>query len=140
MPTCRSTTTTVTEQIEIRTSDDVVRVRQRTRALAVEAGLSLVDQTKIVTAASELARNTLDYGGGGQVLVELVAAPRRGVRLCFADEGPGIADVEAALRDGYTTGNGLGLGLGGARRLSSDFTLDTAPGRGTRITITRWKP
>ena len=139
MPNCRSTTT-VTEQLAIRTSDDVVRVRQRTRALAVEAGLSLVDQTKIVTAASELARNTLDYGGGGRVLIELVLAPRRGVRLCFSDEGPGILDVEAALRDGYTTGTGLGLGLGGARRLASDFTLDTAPGKGTRVTITRWKP
>ena len=130
----------MTEQHEIRTSDDVVRVRQRTRALAVEAGLSLVDQTKIVTAASELARNTLDYGGGGRVAMELVSAPRRGVRLCFSDEGPGIPDVEAALRDGYTTGNGLGLGLGGARRLASDFSLDTAPGQGTRVTITRWKP
>lgn len=128
------------EQLDIRTSDDVVRVRQRTRALAVEAGLGLVDQTKIVTAASELARNTLDYGGGGRVRIELVAnGARRGVRLCFEDEGPGIANVDAALRDGYTTGTGLGLGLGGARRLSSDFALETAVGRGTRVTIARWK-
>lgn len=128
------------EQLDIRTSDDVVRVRQRTRALAVEAGLSLVDQTKIVTAASELARNTLDYGGGGRVRIELVAnGARRGVRLCFEDEGPGIPNVDAALRDGYTTGTGLGLGLGGARRLSSDFALETAVGRGTRVTIARWK-
>lgn len=128
------------EQLDIRTSDDVVRVRQRTRALAVEAGLGLVDQTKIVTAASELARNTLDYGGGGRVRIELVAnGARRGVRLCFEDDGPGIANVDAALRDGYTTGTGLGLGLGGARRLSSDFALETAVGRGTRVTIARWK-
>jgi serine/threonine-protein kinase RsbT len=129
----------VIETIEIHTSQDVVRVRQRVRAFAVEAGLGLVDQTKIVTAASELARNTLDYGGGGTAELQLVTAPQRGVRLVFADQGPGIADVEAALRDGYTTGTGLGLGLGGAKRLSSTFHIESAPGRGTRVTIARWK-
>jgi serine/threonine-protein kinase RsbT len=107
--------------------------------VAVEAGLSLVDQTKIVTAASELARNTLDYGGGGTVSIELVAGPRRGVRMCFEDQGPGIPDIAAALRDGFTTGNGLGLGLGGAKRLSSEFAIDSMPGQGTRVTIARLK-
>jgi serine/threonine-protein kinase RsbT len=129
----------VAERIEIRTSGDVVRIRQRVRALAVQAGMGLVDQTKIITAASELARNTLDYGGGGFADLDVVAAPHPGVRLVFSDEGPGIKDVEAALRDGYTTGNGLGLGLGGAKRLSSEFAIESAPGRGTRITIARWK-
>jgi len=129
----------VTERIDIRGSEDVVRVRQRVRALAVEAGLGLVDQTKVVTAASELARNTLDYGGGGTADMEVVAAPRRGVRLTFTDQGPGIKDIETALRDGYTTGSGLGLGLGGAKRLSSEFRIESAPGRGTRVTIARWK-
>jgi serine/threonine-protein kinase RsbT len=129
----------VNETLEIRKSEDVVRVRQKVRLVAVEAGLSLVDQTKIITAASELARNTLDYGGGGSVTIELVAAPRRGVRMVFVDQGPGIADVEVALRDGYTTGNGLGLGLGGAKRLASEFAIQSTPGQGTRITIGRYK-
>jgi serine/threonine-protein kinase RsbT len=129
----------VTERIDIRGSEDVVRVRQRVRALAVEAGLSLVDQTKVVTAASELARNALDYAGGGTVDLDVLGAPRRGVRLTFIDQGPGIKDIDAALRDGYTTGNGLGLGLGGAKRLSSEFHLESTPGQGTRVTIARWK-
>jgi serine/threonine-protein kinase RsbT len=103
-------------------------------------GFSLVDQTKLVTAASELARNTLIYGGGGTVLVELVVnGVRRGVRLTFEDQGPGIPDVTLALKDGYTSGQGLGLGLGGARRLVNDFTIDSAPGSGTRVMIARWK-
>ena len=127
------------ETLQIRSSDDVVRVRQRARAFAVEAGLTLVDQTKIVTAASELARNTLDYGGGGTVEIEALPAPQRGVRLTFVDQGPGIADIEAALRDGYTTGNGLGLGLGGAKRLSSEFHIESRPGQGTRVRIARWR-
>ena len=127
------------ETLQIRSSDDVVRVRQRVRLFAVEAGMTLVDQTKIVTAASELARNTLDYGGGGTVEIEALAAPQRGVRLTFADQGPGIADIEAALRDGYTTGNGLGLGLGGAKRLSSEFHVESWPGQGTRGRIARWR-
>jgi serine/threonine-protein kinase RsbT len=132
--------TTRTERLPIRSADDVVRVRQQARGLAVEAGLSIVDQTKIVTAASELARNTLDYGGGGEVLLEaLEDGGRRGVRLTFDDQGPGIADVELALRDGYTTGTGLGLGLGGARRLSNEFFIESRVGEGTRVSITRWK-
>jgi serine/threonine-protein kinase RsbT len=109
---------TKTERVDIRQSDDVVRVRQVTRTFAVEVGLSLVDQTKIVTAASELARNTLDYGGGGEVTVEVLdQGGRRGLRLTFEDKGAGIADIEQALKDGFTSGKGLGLGLGGAKRL-----------------------
>ena len=127
------------ERLEIQASEDVVRVRQRVRTLAVEAGLGLVDQTKIVTAASELARNTLDYGGGGSVEIEAATLPRRGVRMTFVDNGPGIKDIDAALRDGFTTGNGLGLGLGGAKRLASEFSIESRPGEGTRITIARWK-
>ncbi len=120
----------------VRSSEDVVGVRQVVREWSIAAGLGLVDQTKIVTAASELARNLLDYGGGGTMTIEaLNDGPRRGVRLTFEDQGPGIADVEQALRDGYTSGSGLGLGLGGARRLSNEFTIDSRPGEGTRITI-----
>jgi len=129
----------VTERLEIRDSKDVVRVRQRVRALAIDAGLSLIDQTKIVTAASELARNTLDYAGGGSVDMEVVNGAYRGVRLTFTDEGPGIGNIDEALRDGFSTGDGLGLGLGGARRLSSEFAIRSEPGKGTRVTIARWK-
>jgi serine/threonine-protein kinase RsbT len=132
--------TTKTERVEIRSADDVVGVRQQTRTLAVEAGLSLVDQTKIITAASELARNTLDYGGGGEVRMEILEdGGRRGVRLVFEDQGPGIADIQQALKDGFTSGSGLGLGLGGARRLSNGVLIDSKVGVGTKITITRWK-
>ncbi len=128
------------ERLEVRTSDDVVRARQVTRSLALEAGLSLVDQTKIVTAASELARNMLDYGGGGVVLLDVLeAGARRGLRLIFEDQGPGIADIETALKDGYTTGKGMGLGLGGARRLCNEFSIVSKPGEGTKVTIARWK-
>ncbi|HEY7205209.1 MAG TPA: anti-sigma regulatory factor [Methylomirabilota bacterium] len=128
------------ETLAIHSDEDVVRVRQVTRQWAVEIGLSLVDQTKIVTAASELARNTLIHGGGGTArLEELAESGRRGLGLTFEDKGPGIADVTQALRDGYTSGSGLGLGLGGARRLSSTFDITSAPGRGTCIRITRWK-
>jgi serine/threonine-protein kinase RsbT len=124
----------------VRTAEDVVRVRQSVRTWAVQIGLNLVDQTKIVTAASELARNMLDYGGGGDVRLEHVEnGIRKGLRLTFEDKGPGIADVEKAMRDGYTTGTGLGLGLSGARRLSSEFEIISKPGEGTRVTITRWK-
>src|SRR5215475_4675704 len=118
-----------TERLDIRSSDDVVKVRQQTRVLAAHAGLSLVDQTKIITAASELARNALDYGGGGEVLIEVLHdGGRRGVRLIFEDKGQGIPDIQAALKDGFTTGTGLGLGLGGARRLSNEFSIESAVG------------
>jgi serine/threonine-protein kinase RsbT len=131
---------TRTERKSIHSGDDVVRVRQAVRTFAVEAGLGLVDQTKIVTAASELARNTLDYGGGGEVRIELLQeGRRRGVRLTFEDEGPGIPDIGLALTDHYTTGGGLGLGLSGAKRLSNEFHLESTVGIGTRVVIARWK-
>jgi serine/threonine-protein kinase RsbT len=124
----------------IQSSEDVVRVRQVARERAIAQGFSLVDQTKIVTAASELARNTLEYGGGGEVTVEtLNDGVRRGVRLTFSDKGPGIEKIELALKDGYTTGSGLGLGLGGAKRLSNEFSIDSKPGEGTRVMIARWR-
>jgi serine/threonine-protein kinase RsbT len=127
-------------KLEIRSSEDVVRVRQAVRALALKCGLTLVDQTKIVTAASELARNTLDYGGGGTITLESVMnGTRTGVRLTFEDHGPGIPDINLALKDGWTTGSGLGLGLSGAKRLSNEFDLRSRPGEGTRVTVTRWK-
>jgi serine/threonine-protein kinase RsbT len=126
--------------LEIRASEDVVRVRQSVRTAAVDIGLTLIDQTKIITAASEIARNTLDYGGGGRVLIEQVSNGfRRGLRLIFEDEGPGIADLELALKDGYTTSSGLGLGLSGAKRLSSEFEISSKIGEGTRVTLTKWK-
>ena len=132
--------TTKSERLDIRSSDDVVRVRQLARTMALAAGLSLVGQTKIITAASELARNTLDYGGGGFVLAELVeAVGRRGLRLTFVDQGPGIPDVATALKDGFSTGKGMGLGLGGARRLSNEFSIHSKPGEGTKVVIARWK-
>jgi serine/threonine-protein kinase RsbT len=128
------------ETRDVRDSDDVVKVRQAVREWAVACGFSLVDQTKVVTAASELARNAVLYGGGGTVRLEsLNDGVRRGLRLVFEDQGPGIPDVDQALRDGFTTGAGLGLGLGGARRLVNDFHIDSKPGSGTRVTITRWK-
>ena len=133
-------TVTRSDTLQIRASDDVVRVRQEVRLRAVEIGLSLVDQTKIVTAASELARNTLEYGGGGDLLIEcLQDGGRRGLRLTFTDQGPGIPDLDLALTDGYTSGKGLGLGLSGARRLSNDFRIDSKPGEGTQVMIARWK-
>jgi serine/threonine-protein kinase RsbT len=129
-----------TEKLPVETSEDVVRVRQAVRAWAVELGFSLVDQTKVVTAASELARNTVVHGGGGTCELEIIQTDnRRGLRLTFVDQGPGIADVEQAMRDGFTSGNGLGLGLGGARRLSSEFDIRSQPGAGTLVQIVRWK-
>jgi serine/threonine-protein kinase RsbT len=126
-------------ELPITRDDDVVRVRQAVRAAAVAAKLSLVDQTKLVTAASELARNTLIYGGGGQADIEPVANERRkGVRVVFTDTGPGIADLDLALTDGYTSGNGMGLGLSGARRLVDEFDIVTAAGEGTRVSVTKW--
>lgn len=126
-------------ELPITRDDDVVRVRQAVRAAAVAAKLSLVDQTKLVTAASELARNTLIYGGGGQADIEPVANDRRkGVRVVFTDTGPGIADLDLALTDGYTSGNGMGLGLSGARRLVDEFDIVSAVGGGTRVSVTKW--
>jgi serine/threonine-protein kinase RsbT len=128
------------EELPLRSDEDVVRARQATRQWSVEIGFSLVDQTKIVTAASELARNTIIHGGGGRLRLEsLNDGPRRGLRLVFEDQGPGIPDVQMALRDGFTTGTGLGLGLGGSRRLMSEFEISSSPGQGTRITTVRWK-
>ncbi len=131
MPSC---------DMSIQSSQDVVLVRQAVRQLAVKLGFSLVDQTKIVTAASELARNTLDYGGGGTVKVEALQDEMRwGLRLVFEDSGPGIPDIDLALKDGYTTGGGLGMGLGGAKRLVNEFHIVSRVGEGTSITMTKWK-
>jgi serine/threonine-protein kinase RsbT len=128
------------ERMPLKRSEDIVLMRQVVRERAIAQGLSLVDQTKIVTAASELARNTVLYGGGGEVEIELVVnGSRRGVRLVFTDRGPGIAEIELAMKDGYTTGGGLGLGLGGAKRLSNEFSIESRPGEGTRVEITRWQ-
>ena len=128
------------EEVPIASVDDIVKVRQHVRDWAVSAGFSLVDQTKLVTAASELARNTLVYGNGGEMRIELLLnESRRGLRMTFIDNGPGIQDVQLALKDGYTTGGGLGLGLGGAKRLSQDFSIESKPGQGTRVVIGRWK-
>jgi serine/threonine-protein kinase RsbT len=129
-----------TDTRPIRSDSDVVLVRQQVRGWAVELGFGLVDQTKIVTAASELARNALIYGGGGTVRLEaLNDGLRRGLRLTFEDNGPGIADLELAMKDGYSTGTGLGLGLSGAKRLCNEFDLHSTVGKGTRVTIARWK-
>ena len=128
------------DTMPVKSSEDVVRVRQEVRARSAASGFSLVDQTKLVTAASEIARNTVIYGGGGTLqLTVLRNGVRRGVRLIFEDQGPGIADLERAMSDGYTSGSGLGLGLGGARRLCNEFEIASAPGQGTRITLARWK-
>jgi serine/threonine-protein kinase RsbT len=126
--------------LDIATSDDVVRVRALVRDAAVELGFSIVDQTKVVTAASELARNTYTYGGGGRFRLEILTSDsRHGLRLVFEDDGPGIADIEQAFRDGFTTGSGLGMGLGGARRLVNEFQIESTPGAGTKIVATRWR-
>ncbi|WP_228982255.1 anti-sigma regulatory factor [Paraburkholderia gardini] len=127
--------------LPITNDGQIVRLRQYVRERAVEQGLSLVDQTKLVTAASELARNTLMHGGGGEAQCDVLERNgRRGVRLVFVDRGPGIADISRALTDGFTSGNGLGLGLGGARRLCDEFDIRSTPGEGTTVTITKWKP
>jgi serine/threonine-protein kinase RsbT len=130
----------VAETLPLQSSEHVVIVRQAVRQRALELGFSLVDQTKIITAASELGRNAIQHGGGGQAIVEVISeGARRGLRLTFEDKGPGIADITVAMRDGYSTGNGLGLGLSGAKRLSNEFAITSAPGQGTRVVITRWK-
>ncbi len=127
------------EVIQVRTQQDIVNARHLVRTRAVAAGLRLIDQTKIVTAASELARNTVSYGGGGTLRVETVEdGLRRGLRLTFEDHGPGIADISLALTDGYTTSGGMGLGLSGSRRLVNEFDIWSKPGEGTRVTVTRW--
>jgi serine/threonine-protein kinase RsbT len=128
------------DELPIRSGDDVVRVRQQVRSAAAACGLSLIDQTKLVTAASELARNALIHGGGGQAQVEPVTSPtgRKGIRVTFTDTGPGIADLDLALTDGWTSGEGLGLGLSGARRLVDEFELTSAPGAGTSVMVSKW--
>ena len=128
------------ETIEVRDAQDIVHVRRVVRQRAVSLGFGLVDQTKIVTASSELARNTLDYGGGGTARIDVIENNKRsGIRITFEDQGPGIADIELALKDGYTTGSGLGLGLGGAKRLSDHFEITSQAGVGTKVSILRWK-
>jgi serine/threonine-protein kinase RsbT len=127
------------ETIPIQSEPDIVAVRRLVRESSSQIGLSLVDQTKVVTAASELARNTLIYGGGGAMQLERLNGPRLGVRLTFSDNGPGIPDIELALRDGFTTGAGLGLGLGGTKRLVNEFEIQSKAGQGTKVVITRWK-
>ena len=128
------------ETASLQSEQDVVSARQLVRRLTQQLDFSLVEQTKLVTAASELARNTVKYGLGGEMRCEVVLdGPRKGLRLRFVDEGPGIADVEQALRDGFTTGGGLGMGLSGAKRLVHEFSIETAPGKGTRVTVTRWR-
>ncbi len=128
-----------TEDIPVKTDPDVVSVRRRVREVSAQLGFSLVDQTKVVTAASELARNTIIHGGGGSMRLETLNGPRLGLRLTFEDNGPGIPNIELALRDGFTTGSGLGRGLGGAKRLVSEFDVTSREGEGTKVTITRWK-
>jgi len=128
------------ETLTIGSSSDVVMVRQAVRTAAAGLGFSLVDQTKIVTAASELARNTFEHGGGGTARLEIVTQGiRRGIRLTFEDKGPGISDLTLALKDGYTTGGGMGLGLSGSRRLVNEFDIASKAGEGTRVTVTKWK-
>jgi serine/threonine-protein kinase RsbT len=132
---------TAPECMTIREQSDVVRIRHAVRALANELRFSVVDQTKIVTAASELGRNTLVHGHGGSCSIEALQQDGRvGIRLTFEDQGPGIADIQLALKDGYTSGDGMGLGLGGARRLMSEFEIISSPGKGTRVSVIRWKP
>lgn len=128
------------EVLQLRSDSDVVRSRQAVRAMCAEAGFTLVDQTKMVTAASELARNTVLYGGGGAAILEaLEDGSRKGVRMTFEDDGPGIADIALAMKDGYTSGNGMGLGLGGSRRLVNDFEITSTLGTGTRVVAVRWR-
>lgn len=128
------------ELMPLKNSNDVVLARQKVRQWSIELRFSLVDQTKLVTAASELARNTLDHGGGGQMRIEeLNSAARSGLRLIFTDQGPGIADLELALKDGYTSGSGMGLGLGGSKRLVNEFSILSEIGKGTEVTVVRWR-
>jgi serine/threonine-protein kinase RsbT len=128
------------DTVPLRSESDVVRARQTVRAWSQEVGFTLVDTTKLVTAASELARNTYDHGGGGEMQLEMHdEGERRGLRLVFVDRGPGIADIDLAMRDGYTTGKGMGMGLGGSRRLVNEFEIESQLSVGTRVAITRWR-
>ncbi len=128
------------EVLPLKTSNDVVLARQKVRQWAVELRFSLVDQTKLVTAASELARNALDHGKGGSMTIELLnVGAKSGLRLIFEDQGPGIPDIELALKDGFTSGSGMGLGLGGSKRLVNEFSIETEVGKGTRVSVARWK-
>ena len=128
------------EIVGIRVPEDIVRVRQIVRDWSIGQKFSLVEQTKMITAASELARNTLEHGGGGEVRLEaLNDGPKLGLRLTFTDRGPGVADIDQALRDGYSTSGGMGLGLGGSRRLVNDFKITSRPGEGTTVVIARWR-
>lgn len=128
------------ETVSVQSTEDVVKARQAVRTQAQAIGLSILDETKFVTAASEIARNTVDYGGGGELTIEVIigSTGRRGLRLVFEDEGPGIADVEQALHNGFSSAGGLGLGLGGAKRLSNEFSIESRTGGGTRVTLVRW--
>jgi serine/threonine-protein kinase RsbT len=128
-----------TEQMPVTSEPDVVTVRRRVREVATKLGFTLVDQTKMVTAASELARNTLIHGGGGKLEITALNGPRVGLQLTFEDQGQGIPDIQLALRDGFTTGAGLGLGLGGAKRLVNEFNITSEIGKGTKVTVVRWK-
>jgi serine/threonine-protein kinase RsbT len=128
------------DTLPLKTSNDVVLARQRVRQWSIELKFTLVDQTKLVTAASELARNALDHGKGGVMTIEQVGVGGRvGLKLIFEDQGPGIPDIEMALKDGFTTGNGMGLGLGGSKRLVNEFAVESTPGKGTRVMVIRWK-
>jgi serine/threonine-protein kinase RsbT len=130
----------VSERHPVATSDDVVRVRQAVRQHAVALGMSIIDQTKIITAASEIARNTFLHGGGGRLTLDVVTqGARKGLRLVFEDDGPGIPDLSKAMTDGFTTGGGMGLGLPGSKRLVNEFSLESIPGQGTKVTLVRWK-
>ena len=134
------TTGRLAAQVSLRSDEEIVRLRQIVRDAAIAQGFSLIEQTKFVTAASELARNTLQHGGGGDARLEVLEkGVRVGLQLSFVDQGPGITDIERALQDGFTSGNGLGLGLGGSRRLCDEFTIESTPGGGTTVTITKWK-
>ncbi|OQW31060.1 MAG: anti-sigma regulatory factor [Nitrospira sp. SG-bin1] len=129
------------ETMDVRSTDDIIKARRLVRDCAATQGLSLVDQTKLVTAASELARNTLLHGGGGTMHIQTVNRDgRRGVKAVFVDQGPGIVDIDQAMKDGFSTGGGLGLGLGGAKRLVNEFDIRSEPGKGTAVTIVRWTP
>ncbi len=128
------------EQLPLKSSSDIVLARQKVRQWATDLRFSLVDQTKLVTAASELARNALDHGKGGEMTLEVVnGIAKTGLKLTFEDSGPGIPDIDAALKDGFTTGSGMGLGLGGSKRLVNEFTIESQVGKGTRVTVLRWK-